>query len=378
MIPLFQPSVGEEELQNINEIFQTKWIGKGDAVQKFTEYFAMILGEDPALFNTTTSCTEGIFLAPDLFNFQEDNEIIVPSISFVAVANSILSRNIKMVLCDVERDSLNTCADYIERRITKNTKAIFLNHYGGVPCEMEEIVSLCKSKNILLLEDSACAVRSFYKDKACGTFGDYGVWSFDAAKLISTGDGGMIYSAHVENAQRVRKFLYHGLDQDFNSGLKSASMGKKNWWEYNISCYGRRGIMNDISASIGLAQLKKLDKFIERRREIHEIYDRELKKLEWLTIPPSIPDYISSSYYLYWIQTKYRDNLAQYLYKHGIYTNFRYWPLNKVKYYNLSSEDLPNTNYVSETTLNLPLYQNLTDTEVYMIIEKIYDFGKKI
>lgn len=193
MINLFQPSLGAEELNEIQKVFSSNWLGKGDYVKKFEKDFASSLQNDSSNFFTTTSCTEAIFLAGDIFNFSPQDEIIVPSISFPSIGSSIISRGAKLVLCDVDRVSLNVRAVDIEPKITNRTKAVFLTHYGGFSCDMEPILDLCKRYDILIIEDAACAVRSFYRGKACGTIGDMGMWSFDAMKTLSTADGGMIY-----------------------------------------------------------------------------------------------------------------------------------------------------------------------------------------
>ncbi len=375
MINLFQPSIGSEELHEISQTFDSKWIGKGKKVKQFEELFAKNLNVSPEKFLSTSSCTEAIFLAPKLFGIGPGDEVIVPTVSFIAVGNTVKESGADIVFCDVDPATLNICPDSLEEKLTKRTKAVFITHYGGYSCDMDRIMSICSSNNILLFEDSACAPCSFYKGKACGTFGDMGMWSFDAMKIITTGDGGMIYLKKNELVRKAYSELYLGLTKNLNSGLAS-SASKQQWWEIESECFGRRSIMNDISASIGIQQIKKMQDYISRRKEITDRYNLELANIEELSITPELQDNTQSSYYLYWIQTKYRDQLAKYLLDQGIYTSFRYWPLNKIKIFS-DTGNYPHTEHVANTTLNLPVHQALSDDEVSHIINTIKSFLTK-
>jgi len=374
MINIFQPDLGKEELKLVSEVFSSNWIGKGDYVLNFERDFAKSLRTSDKLFISTNSCTEALFLASKLYDFNLNDEIIVPSISFGAVGNCIVDAGAKLVLCDVDKYSLNTSASFIEEKITRKTKAVIITHFGGIPCEMDEIVELCNKKNIKLIEDSACCPKSFYKNKAVGTIGDMGMWSFDAMKIICTGDGGMIYLKNIDEIEIIKELLYLGLPNRQKSGIDSFKGGDNKWWEYQITRPGRRSIMNNISGAIGIAQLSKLNQKLARRKEIHEIYVNELSSLEWLKLPPSCPSYIQSSYYFFWIQLEKRNELATYLKSKGIYTTFRYFPLHRVSYFQLQSCNLPNSDYAADSTLCIPLHSSLSNYDVYYIIETIKSF----
>ncbi|OQX74451.1 MAG: hypothetical protein B6D59_02505 [Campylobacteraceae bacterium 4484_4] len=375
MINLFQPSLGKEELAEIEKVFASNWIGKGGYVERFEEMFAQSLKSERSRFLSTTSCTEAIFLSGDLFDFSEEDEVIVPSVSFPSVASSIISRGAKIIFCDVDPHTLNVRAEDIEPVITPRTKALFVTHYGGIPCEMDAIRVLCETHDIRLIEDSACAVRSFYKGEACGTMGDMGMWSFDAMKTLCTGDGGMIYLKDPELMDVAKEQLYLGLPVKQKSGLDSSASGSANWWEFELNRPGRRAIMNNIAGAIGTVQVEKVAGFIARRKEIYERYLEGLGDLEWLRMPPEIPEYVESSYYFFWVQTPERDRLARYLLDHEVYTTFRYWPLHKVKYLErYVTGSYPNSDYAAAQTLDLPLHQSLADGEVEKIIDLIRKF----
>ena len=344
MIQIYSNSLGKEELNSIEKVFNSKWLGKGPKTEEFilnfskkitTDYFNGIGNSITSTDNfiTTTSCTEGIFQIIDLLDIKKDDEIILPSISFVGVAN---------------------------------TKAIIILHYAGVPCDdIDNISKLCKEKNIKLIEDNANSPFSKYNNINTGTFGDFGVWSFDAMKILVTGDGGLIYANNKNDIEKLKRLTYLGLETP--SGL-SSNIDKK-WWQFEVSVAGRRSITNDIQAAIGIEQLKKVDNFIKRRKEIHEMYNLNLKNLDWIKLP-NIPSHVDSSYYMYHIQVNNRDEFAKYLRKKEIYTTFRYYPLHWVDFYQ-SKENLPNTKYIANHTLCLPLHQNLSNKEVNYIIKTI-------
>lgn len=382
MINIFQPSLGKEELNQLDKVFKSNWIGKGPQESNFKKAFANKLDlKDSELLLTTTSCTEGIFLAPKLFGLTDKDEIIIPTISFPSVVSSFIDAKVKIAFCDVDIKSLNPTVEHIKEVYTANTRAIFLTHYGGVPIDMDPIIEFCKKKKIYIFEDAACSVDSFYKNRACGTLGDYGVWSFDAMKTLTTGDGGMIFIKDPELRKKAEMLLYLGLPLKEKSGLDSSKEGNNKWWEYSIELPGRRAIMNDISATIGLCQLKKLNGFIESRKKIFEKYQFEFQDLKNLTIPSKPKFQYNSSYYFYWIQTKYRDRLAQYLVDNGIYCTFRYYPVNHISYfkdYAINGDKLfPNTELIQQTTLNIPIHQLLTNSEVDKIITNVKAFIKE-
>ena len=371
MINVFQPSLGKEELDRIEQVFKSNWLGKGKVNDEFVNGFAAHIDTDPAHLFTSNCCSEGLFSSMYAFDIGEGDEVIMPTISFVGAGNAVLHSGAKLVLCDVDKRTLNATAAEIEKKITSRTKAIMMIHFGGVPCEMDEIMQLAESRGLKVIEDSACSVASTYKGKACGTFGDMGMWSFDAMKILVCGDGSCLYFKDAELKERMEKWLYFGLES--KSGY-SNSVDRK-WWEYDVSSYGHRAIMNDITAAMACEQLKKLPTFIARRKQIHELYNSMLKDLEWISIPDELPEYCTSSYYFYHIQlhNDHRDLLAKFLRENGIYTTYRYFPLHRVPGYGVSGS-FPNADYAADNTLNLPIHQSISDDELNYILAKIKEF----
>ena len=374
MINVFQPSLGKEELARIEKVFSSNWLGKGKENEAFETGFATHLKTDRDHIFTTNCCSEGLFSSMHMFDIGPGDEVIMPTISFVGSGNAVCAAGAKLVLCDVDRRTLNVTAEEIEKKITPATKAVMFIHYGGVPCEMDEILELAKRYNLYVIEDSANSVSSTYKGKACGTMGDMGMWSFDAMKILVCGDGSILYFKDPEKKKAAEKWLYFGLES--KSGY-SNTVDKK-WWEFDVSSFGHRAIMNDITAAMANEQLIKLPAFIARRKQIHEMYDALLGDLTWLDLPIPLPDYCTSSYYFYHIQLHGddRDLLAKYLREHGVYTTFRYFPLHRVRHYEIEGS-FPNADYAADHTLCIPIHQSLTDDEVRQIVSLIRQYGEE-
>lgn len=374
MINVMQPTLGKEELEALEKTFKSNWLGKGKKVDEFESVYANHLAVGKENIITTNCCSEGLFSSMYLFDIKPGDEVIVPTISFVGAGNAVCAAGAKLVLCDVDPRTLNARASDIEKVITKKTKAILLLHFGGIPCEMDEIMALAKKYNLVVIEDSAAGVCSSYKGKALGTIGDMGMWSFDAMKILVSGDGACLYFKDPKIRHKAERWMYFGLET--KSGYENSVAQK--WWEFDISCFGHRAIMNDITATMALEQYKKLPMYMEKRKYVHDTYNEKLKDLKWIDLPPVLPDYCKESYYFYHIQIKngMRDQLAKYLRDNGIYTTYRYFPLHRVPGYNVSGF-FPGADYAADNTLCLPIHQSLSKEELELITSKIIEFGEK-
>ena len=372
MINVYQPTLGKEELEALEKVFESNWLGKGKRVAEFEEKYAEHIKSSKDLVLTTNCCSEGLFSSMHLLDIQPGDEVIVPTISFIGAGNAVCAHGAKMVLCDVDPRTLNARAEDIEKVITTKTKAILLLHYGGVPCEMDEIIALVKKYNLKLIEDGAAGVNSFYKGKAVGTFGDMGMWSFDAMKILVCGDGAMLHFNTPELRRKADRWLYFGLET--KSGYENSVAQK--WWEFDISSFGHRAIMNDITASIALEQLKKIPMYMEKRAYVQKFYDESLAMFSWLDLPPALPEYVQTSYYFYHVQIKNgkRDLFAKFLRENGIYTTYRYYPFHRVPGYGVTG-NFPHAAYAADNTLNLPIHQSISQEELEYIVEKVKKFN---
>lgn len=369
-----QPSLGAEEINELKKTFKSNWLGKGIKVREFEEKFASHIDSMPENVITTNCCTEGLFIWPDLFGLSEGDEVIIPTISFIGAGTGVCSHKLKMVLCDVDPRTLNVRAEDIERVLTPKTKAVVVLHYGGIPCDMDSIMNLAKKYKLIVIEDSAPGIWSKYKGKHIGTIGDMGMWSFDAMKILVCGAGAMLHFKDPCIRKKAEKMMYFGLET--KSGFENSVAQK--WWEFDISCFGHRAIMDDITATIALEQFKKLDIFFQKRKHVHEFYTKHLSALSWIDLPLPLPKDCETSYYFYHIQIKNgkRDELAKYLRDNGIYTTYRYFPLHRVPGFKANGS-FPNADYAADNTLCLPIHQNLSYEELKLIVNKIIEFGNK-
>lgn len=372
MINVMQPTLGKEELDALDKVFKSNWLGKGKKVDEFEEIYANHLGVDKNQVITTNCCSEGLFSSMRLFDIKPGDEVIVPTISFVGAGNAVCAAGAKLVLCDVDPHTLNARACDIEKVITPKTKAILLLHFGGIPCEMDEIMELAKKHNLVVIEDSAAGPCSTYKGKAVGTIGDMGMWSFDAMKILVCGDGACLYFKDPKIRHKAERWMYFGLET--KSGYENSVAQK--WWEFDISCFGHRAIMNDMTACMAIEQYKKLPSYMEKRKHVHDYYTNELASLDWIDLPPVLPEYVTTSYYFYHIQINNgkRDLLAKFLRENGIYTTYRYFPLHRVPGYGVTG-NFPNADYAADNTLCLPIHQSLSDDDLKLIVSKIKEFG---
>ncbi|MFF5707451.1 DegT/DnrJ/EryC1/StrS family aminotransferase [Streptomyces sp. NPDC012794] len=366
MINLFQPQVGAEELDAVAEVFEDRWLGHGPRTKAFEAAFAEHLGVAPEHVVFINSGTSGLFLATELLDLEEGDEVVLPSLSFLAAANAVVTSGGRPVFCDVDPRTLNPTLEDVERSLTDRTKAVIVLHYGGYPGDIVRIAERCRELGITLIEDSACSVASRVDGKAVGTFGDLAMWSFDAMKVLVTGDGGMIYVKDPEQAARVRRLAYHGLAQPSGFGYAKVSA---RWWELDIPEPGRRVIGNDLTAAIGSVQLRRLPEMVARRKEIVALYDQELAGTAGLATPPALPEGHESTHYFYWVQMDpaIRDQVASDLLADEIYTTFRYAPLHKVPAYGTDPAELPASDWVSDRTLCLPLHPGLSDADVLTV-----------
>lgn len=373
MINVYQPTLGKEELNRLGQVFASNWIGRGKLTAEFEEKYALYIGSTKEHVLSTNCCSEGLFSSMHLCDIKPEDEVILPTISFVGAGNAICANGSKMVLCDVDKRTLNARAQDIEKCITPRTKAILLLHYGGIPCEMDEIMELAKAHDLKVIEDCAAGVCSTYKGQALGTFGDIGMWSFDAMKILVCGDGAMLHFRDSEMRKKADSWLYFGME--VKSGYENSVAQK--WWEFDVKEFGHRAIMNDMNAGIGLEQLKKLPIYMEKRKFVHDYYNQNLREITWLDLPLPLPKYSKSSYYFYHVQIKNgkRDEYARFLKENGIYTTYRYFPLHRVPGYRVSG-NFPNADFAADHTLCLPMHQSLNDKDLELIVEKTKEFGR--
>jgi aminotransferase len=366
MISVFGSSVGIEEIEEVRSSFKAQWMGIGPKVKKFEEEFTRRLGLTD--FAMLDSGSNSLYMAVKLLELPPGSEVILPSFTWISCAHAVVLCQCAPVFCDVDLATYNITLETILPYLTPKTKAIMVVHYAGKPVRMGPIIEL----DLPVIEDAAHAVDSRLKGKACGGIGTVGIYSFDAVKNLASPDGGGLTAQDPEWITRVRSLRYCGIGK---SGFES-SANKERWWEYNISDFLPRFLPNDVSASIALAQLRKLDQHQARRKNIWELYQREFAELGWLVRPANADPGEQHSYFTYCVRVinGQRNRFAKYLYDKGIYTTLRYHPLHLNPIYQ-SHARLPVCEQLNEEALSLPIHPGLSDREVDYIVDSVKSFG---
>jgi aminotransferase len=367
MIPVFQPTVGWREAWAVARVLRSKWIGRGEVTSRFQAAWSEHIESSPDNVVLLHNCTEALFQSVALFT-QPGDSVVVPTIHFIAAGNAVLGQGRKLVLCDVDPHTLMATPETIEPALPKAKMLLYL-HYGGLPQDrMAEIAALCSDSGVKLVEDAACAPVTTIGGKAAGTFGDMGCWSFDAMKVLASGNGGAAWVRGADTLNRLKLNAGLGLQ---GSGMNS---DRPKWWKYRVKVYGRSSHMNDITAAMLLEQMKRLPRLILRRKGVTQQYDEMLGTLPWLTTRPACPGDCADSYYLYWIQCEQRDKLAWFLRDRGIYSTYRYEPLHWAY---IIRQYLPSAERAARRTLLLPCHANLSKRDVRYICHTIREFGKE-
>lgn len=371
MISVFGSLVGDDEIQNVVKVMQSQWMGFGKNVDIFEEAYKKKFNLQN--FAMVDSGSNALFMAIKLLNLPPNSEVIVPSFTWVSCAQAVLLCGLTPVFCDVNLRTMNIDKKSIEDKITNRTAAIMVVHYAGLPVEMDEILNF----GYPVVEDSAHAVCSTYKGIPCGAIGDVGIYSFDAVKNLTVGEGGGLTTKVKNGIERAKIMRYCGIGKSgFDTAMTHKDL-KNRWWEYQISEPFIKMLPTNIAAAIGIAQLNKIEQLQERRKQIWDIYQDEFSNVNSLIKPIDAPSHTRHSYFTYCIRAKNRDGLANYLLDNGIYTTLRYHPLHLNKIYNQENIELKNSEILNEDALSLPLHPRLTDLDVEKIITEVKRFYAK-
>lgn len=369
MIPVFKPSYGKEELEALREPFETGWIGLGPKTKEFETKFAEYIGAKYAV--GVNSATAALHLALKIMNV-ENGEVITTPMTFISTNHAILYNNAVPVFADIEQDTLNIDANEISKLVTKRTKAILVMHYGGHACDMDPILEIARKKGIKVIEDTAHACGGEYKGRKLGSIGDAGCFSFHAVKNLATGDGGMITVHDPAQDSRLRELRWLGISKDT---WNRSEVDNKYSWYYTIKETGYKYHMNDIAAALGVVQLKKLNRLNERRREIVKLYNEAFTGLDWLETPVE-RDYAKSACHNYVIKVDRRDELISYLQEEGISASVHYLPNHLYSMFKKFKANVPVAERVWKRVVTLPLYPDLSDSDIRKVIETVKDFGR--
>lgn len=354
MIPVAQPIIGTKELEYVSDAVKSGWVSsQGKYVQGFEKKFAKYCGVNYGV--STASGTVALHLALASLGVGKGDEVIVPALSFIAVANAVTYTGAKPIFVDSEPYTWCIDPSKIEEKVTQNTKAIIPVHLYGHPCEMEPILELASRYSLCVIEDAAEAHGAEYKGRKVGSLGDAACFSFYGNKIITTGEGGMVVTNNPKLAERAKLLKNHGMSR------------RKKYWHPVIGFNYR---MTNMQAAIGLAQLEKIDMILEKKRAITAHYSSLLDRVDSLILPPEAT-WAKSAYWVYSVLIKEdatitRDELAKRLKNKGVETRPFFIPIHKMPPYR-NKEIFPVAEDLSHRGVNLPSFANLMEHEIETI-----------
>lgn len=382
-IPIAKPYLDYREEALVSGVLKSCWISQGKKVEEFESRVAEYTGAEYAV--AASSGTTALHTALIVSGVGQNDEVIVPSFSFIATANAILYCNARPIFIDIDPGTYNVNPENINKFIEKEckfdlkkrtlfnrqtgacVKAIMPVHQFGLPCDMNEILHIARKFNLAVIEDAACALGSRYKNMMIGSLGNITCFSFHPRKILTTGEGGMLVTNNKRYAQKAKALRNHGLY--LNKGARES---------YPFLGFNYR--LTDLQAAMGLAQMEKLREILYKRQAIARYYDEAFKKLSYLQTP-HIPAYAVTNYQSYVIQLKdnfliSRDDVIRALTKKGISVRRGNTAIHLQPLYRKRKFKLPNTEKAALNTIALPIFYGMTKKEQDYVIDKITSLGK--
>jgi len=356
-VPLSISKLSDKEIKLVSKSLRTGWLTHGKNNLDFEKKFSKYIGAKYSV--SMNSCTSALECAVKLI--KKKGEVIIPSWTWVSTANAVINAGCTPVFADVELNSRNINPYEIKKKITKKTIAVIIVHYGGLPCNMTEIIKICKDNNIILIEDSAETIGASFKNKKTGSFG-IGCFSFFPTKNITTTEGGMLTTNNLKYFNFVKKLIAHGIKKN-----------TQHPWKREAVLPGHNFRMPNHLAALGIEQLNKLNFFNQRRKQIAKVYDNFFNKNSEIFIVQNIPEYFTHSYQMYTIRVKLglRNSFLNYLNKNNIEASVHFYPpLHKQKYLKkYCKEKLINTDTLMKELITLPMSPFLTNKHIQYIFK---------
>lgn len=374
MIPFNKPYFSGRELKYLEEVcHSTTMSGNGDFTKKCHTFFEQKYGFKKCLL--ATSGTDALEMCAMLCNLKPGDEVIVPSYTFVSTALAFLREGAKVVFADSSAENPNMEVEQIEPLINEKTKVIAVVHYAGVACDMDAIMALAKKHNLLVVEDAAHCIDSFYKGRPLGSIGHLGAFSFHETKNISSGEGGMCVINDERFVRRAEIIWEKGTNRaEFYRGM----VNKYGWVDMGSSF-----LPSEFNAAYLWAQLEQLDDIQGKRKHIWNRYFEGLNgKIGNEVKLPYIPEYATNNAHMFYLlcpSLEYRTALMKYLKENDVQTTFHYLPLHSSKFYENKHDgrELPNCDRYGDTLVRLPLFYELSDMEIDKIVKLIIEFCNK-
>lgn len=380
-IPFAVPEIGQEEIDEVVACLKSGWITTGPRVSKFEEDFSSYIGSKHSI--AVSSATAGLHLALEAIGIKDGDKVMTSPFTFTSTAEVINYLGADPVFIDIDPRTFNIDHEKIEAYLSsmmrsgeKLPKAIIPVHFGGQSCEMDKICELAQKYSMMIVEDAAHALPAEFMGKMIGTIGDITVYSFYATKTITTGEGGMVVTNNDKLAERMRCMRLHGISNDVYNRYQSSTPS----WYYEVIAPGYKYNMSDISAALGIHQLRKAEEFRLRREKIAIRYNEQLDGLPLRT--PFVSNKSGKhAWHLYVIQLELeqleidRDRFIEKLCDLGIGTSVHFIPLHIQPYwrdrYNFSASDYPVSYDIFKRVISLPIYPKMTDSDINRVVQGI-------
>ena len=374
-IPVARPSFGDEEERALTAALRSGWVSQGPRVAEFERKFAEYVGAPYAI--AVSSCTTALHLALLTAGVNPGDEVLCPSLSFIATANAIVHAGARPVFVDIEESTYNMAPAAMEDAITPRTRAVLVVHQIGLPAALDDIVEIATRHGLAVVEDAACAIGSEYKGSRIGRPHTLmACFSFHPRKILTTGEGGMITTTDQQLAARLRRLRQHGMTVSDLARHSANTVGSESYDEFG---YNYR--MTDLQAAVGLVQLHRLERMLARRKELALRYSSRLSAIPWLAVPHE-PVGCCHNFQSYMVRLRSdapvnRDRLMQDLLNRGISSRRGIMAIHREgPYWSEGWERrLRVTNLVSDTTIILPLFHDMTEEEQDYVIECIQGVG---
>jgi len=362
-IVLFYPYIPKKSLKILEKRLSTRWIGQGPMVEKFEKKFSELFLKNKKCVSTGSG-TDALHLAYILAGIKSGDEVIVPVFTCTATNIPLLYMGAKIKFADIDPKTMNISIKSIKKLISKKTKAIVCVHYGGIPCDMDEINKIAKKYNVKVIEDAAQALGGSYKGKKIGTISDFTIFSFQAIKHITTGDGGMLCIKDNKLIEKARRIRWFGIDR------KKKQLGI---WENDIKEIGFKYQLTDLGASVGYQGLLEFDKVIKHRLKIYNLYLKKLSKNKKIKCIHDFSNKKRNAAWLFTILSDRKDFLQKRLREFKIETNQVHFRNDKYSIFKkfIKKSKFPNMDYLENKYLVLPLHTKVTIKDANFICDKI-------
>jgi perosamine synthetase len=369
MIPYSKLKFSSNEINSLVKTLKRGWISEGLITKKFENLFAKKLGVSSRNTLAVSSCTSALEIILKSLKLKKKDQVLIPSLTFVADANAVVNAGAIPIFVDINsKDDLNISMQDLEKKITKKTKVVIIMHYAGFPCDIKKILELKKKYNFFLIEDACHALFSKIKGKNLGVHGDASTFSFYSNKNMTTAEGGMIYVKNKKLLSKLRKFKNHGIS-------RSLAERHNKLPGYDVELVGTNNRLDDIRATLGVSQLKKIDVMNKKRKILAKNYIKLIKQYKLEISIPFLKYYnepVSYHLFVLLLSSRHKRNrIMKFMIKKKIFLSFHYKPIHDLKYYKKKLTHFKILDSIKDKLISLPMHPYLSFKDQKIIISNL-------